>query len=40
MFVVDAVSDDVRLEKSKKEIQKLTKDPALENVPILLMLNK
>ena len=40
MFVVDAVSDDVRLEKSKKEIVKLTKDPALENVPILLMLNK
>ena len=40
MFVVDAVSDDIRLEKSKKEIAKLTKDPALENVPILLMLNK
>lgn len=40
MFVVDCVSDDVRLEKTKKEINKLIKDPALENVPILLMLNK
>ena len=40
IFVVDSVSNDVRLEKSKKEIQKLTKDSALENVPILLMLNK
>ena len=40
IFAVDCTSNDLRLQKSKKEIAKLIKDPALENVPILLMLNK
>ena len=40
VFVVDSTSDEVRLHKSKKELDKICKDMALENVPILLMLNK
>ena len=40
IFVVDPTSDEKQHHKSANELRKLTKDPALELVPILIMINK
>ena len=40
IYVVDSTCDDKRLEKNKNELGKLGKDPSLQGVPLLVMLNK
>ena len=40
IFVVDSTCPQNHIDKSKRELIKLSKDQALNNVPILLMLNK
>jgi small GTP-binding protein len=40
IFAVDSTANQKYMQKSKQEIVKLLKDPALEKVPVLLMMNK
>lgn len=40
IFVIDSTSRDRQLQKSMIELHKLARDPALDKVPIIVMLNK